>query len=371
MAEAMVRIHRAARRRSYTIVDNAILAGGALSLEAMGLLAHLLSRPDDWNVSLAQLGRLHGVGRDRIRRIMHEIRDAGYARLETIRDPETGHLRGTVWNVMELAETDEACAARVAADAHREPENTSLGEESTTSTESLKTPTLGENRQSENTDARRKPTVGFQGANQLIYNKPITDSENQSSLSEDSAECCEREREDFPEPNSEAPADSPQAARSLVEHDWDKFHERWRWRVDEAEDVAKCVFVQLGQADRAAALRHMRDYLDDKAKKGKPTLYAGNWLKNRGWEEFAEREARVAEAVARRRREEREKYGGVIIRQGTQQAAAWARHDGGRLKFGHVGPFYDAIVKPSEWPPSAAQRAESARDGPSQPEARV
>jgi hypothetical protein len=52
------------------------------------------------------------------------------------------------------------------------------------------------------------------------------------------------------------------------------------------------------------------------------------------------------------------------VRQGTPQAAAWARHDGERLKFGRVGPFYDAVVKPSEWPPSASQ-AEAARDGPS------
>jgi len=145
--------------------------------------------------------------------------------------------------------------------------------------------------------------------------------------------------------------------------DWKKFHDRWRWQATESAIIARGIFRRLKPDERAAATRYAGRYLDDRAKSGKPIAYAGNWLKQRGWEEFVERETKHAEALARLHRDQREKYGGIVVRQGTPQAAAWARHDGERLKFGRVGPFYDAVVKPSEWPPSASH-AEAARDGP-------
>lgn len=143
--------------------------------------------------------------------------------------------------------------------------------------------------------------------------------------------------------------------------DWKKFHDRWIWSEKESAIVARGVFRSLTREDRALALRYVRDYHADR--KGKAVAYAGNWLKARGWEEFVERDGKVAAAMDRLHQSQREKYGGIVVRQGTPQAAAWARHDGERLKFGRVGPFYDAVVKPSEWPPSASH-ADAPRDGP-------
>lgn len=145
--------------------------------------------------------------------------------------------------------------------------------------------------------------------------------------------------------------------------DWKKFHDRWRWQPSESAIIARGVFRRMSCDDRAAALRYVRDYLEDRAQKGKHVAYAGNWLKARGWEEFAERAAKAIEALARLHQVQRERYGGVLIRAGTAQAAAWARHDGAKLTFGRVGPFYDAVVKPTEWPPSNSSQ-EQARDGP-------
>lgn len=127
---AGITIHRAARRRQWTTIDNKILNHASLSLEAKGLLAHLLSRPDDWNVCLDQLSNQHRVGRDKIQRIMRELREAGYARLDPRRDAFTGHLSGKVWVILEEPEN-----------INREPENPVIGD----ATDSRK------NRRSENT----------------------------------------------------------------------------------------------------------------------------------------------------------------------------------------------------------------------------
>lgn len=135
--------------------------------------------------------------------------------------------------------------------------------------------------------------------------------------------------------------------------DWKKFHERWRWQPRESEIIARGVFRKLSQADRAAALRYVRAYFDDRSETGKAIAFAGNWLKNRCWQEFVEREAKVSEAMKRLHEDQQRRYGGIVVRQGTPQAAAWTKHDGKRLEFGRIGPFDNAVVKPSEWPPSA------------------
>jgi len=153
--------------------------------------------------------------------------------------------------------------------------------------------------------------------------------------------------------------------------DWKKFHDRWRWQPTESEIVARGVFRRLGAADRAAALRHVRAYVDERA--GKAQAYAGNWLKQRGWEPYVEREAKAAQAKARLHYDQLERYGGIIVRQGTRQAAAWAQFLGERLKFGRVGPFFDAVLKPTEWPPAHDEHdpAHAPRDGPGEAETRV
>ncbi|PPD10271.1 MAG: hypothetical protein CTY36_00320 [Methylocystis sp.] len=143
--------------------------------------------------------------------------------------------------------------------------------------------------------------------------------------------------------------------------DWKKFHERWIWHEKESAIVARGVFRSLSREDRALALRYVRDYHAER--KGKGVAYAGNWLKARGWEEFVEREAAAAAAKAKRHAFEREKYGGVLIWRGTQQSAAWAKHDDAPLKFSRIGPFDNVVVKPSEWPPSTSH-ADAPRDGP-------
>jgi hypothetical protein len=69
------------RRRhnsNFTIVPNAIFERSDLSIEAKGTLGYLLSRPPDWTIRLACVGRVLGIGRDKTERIFQELRDARY-----------------------------------------------------------------------------------------------------------------------------------------------------------------------------------------------------------------------------------------------------------------------------------------------------
>ena len=50
----------------------------ALSFEARGVVAYLLSKPDDWTIALTDLMAEGGIGRDKARRILNELAEAGY-----------------------------------------------------------------------------------------------------------------------------------------------------------------------------------------------------------------------------------------------------------------------------------------------------
>ncbi|HFD88200.1 MAG TPA: hypothetical protein ENJ35_11075 [Gammaproteobacteria bacterium] len=71
-------IFRVAKTGNFTVLLNETLRDGRLSLEAVGLLVRLLSRPQDWQVHFEALRRESRVGRDKLRRILRELGHAGY-----------------------------------------------------------------------------------------------------------------------------------------------------------------------------------------------------------------------------------------------------------------------------------------------------
>jgi hypothetical protein len=177
--------------------------------------------------------------------------------------------------------------------------------------------------------------------------------------------CADRER-DFGESVS-APPPGEEAA------EWTKFYDLWNWQEVESPIVAKGVFRRLKPPERALALKHAPAYLRDCREKKRRQAFAGNWLTNRGWEEFV---AKI-DATERRKQElhelQRAKYGGVVIREHTPQFAAWARYE--RLANGveridlRSFPTGMGILRPTEWPPALAKsdvspRPESTADPP-------
>lgn len=94
-------IRRAARRHRYVIVDQAAVEDTRLSWAARGLLAYLLSRPDDWKVLVKDLKKRGNLGRDGIYALLRELRQAGYVRFDRNRDAQ-GRMRGGTYIVSEI-----------------------------------------------------------------------------------------------------------------------------------------------------------------------------------------------------------------------------------------------------------------------------
>lgn len=94
-------IRRAARRHRYVIVDQAAVEDRLLSWAARGLLAYLLSRPDDWKVLVNDLKKRGNLGRDGIYALLRELRQAGYVHFVRNRDAQ-GRMRGGTYIVSEI-----------------------------------------------------------------------------------------------------------------------------------------------------------------------------------------------------------------------------------------------------------------------------
>ncbi|MFE6490031.1 hypothetical protein ACFVGN_44865 [Streptomyces sp. NPDC057757] len=90
-----MRVHRSAHVRNFTVLPNAVLQYRRLSYTARGLLADLLSRPDDWREDGRHMADSSPQGRGAVRRALNELKDAGYYRVETVRMPD-GTLRTDV-----------------------------------------------------------------------------------------------------------------------------------------------------------------------------------------------------------------------------------------------------------------------------------
>lgn len=81
---------RSSYKDNYTIIDRRALEDERLSWAARGILAYLMSKPDDWAVSVAQLSKAGNLGRDGIYAALRELEAAGYVeRVQGRRDDGT------------------------------------------------------------------------------------------------------------------------------------------------------------------------------------------------------------------------------------------------------------------------------------------
>jgi len=79
------------RSNPYVILNKNTLWDSDLSLEAVGLWARLMSRPDDWKVRVSELTKTFNCCKDRIWRILKELIEKGYAYRHQTRNPNGTH----------------------------------------------------------------------------------------------------------------------------------------------------------------------------------------------------------------------------------------------------------------------------------------
>jgi len=80
MSHKVRRIHRSEHNSSnhFFILSRSCMQDENLSFEARGVLAYLLSKPDDWDLMPEDLARRGGIGRNKVYRIIKELMDRGY-----------------------------------------------------------------------------------------------------------------------------------------------------------------------------------------------------------------------------------------------------------------------------------------------------
>lgn len=88
------------RENPYVMIDKHGLNDERLSWKAKGLLAYLLSKPDDWTVYVSDLIKRSKDGEDSVRAGLKELRDNGYVSMERIRN-DKGVYTGTQYIVYE------------------------------------------------------------------------------------------------------------------------------------------------------------------------------------------------------------------------------------------------------------------------------
>jgi hypothetical protein len=96
---SIYRIHKD-KENPFVIINKEALNDTNLSWKAKGLLAYLLSLPDDWQIYESEIVKHAKDGIDSTRTAIKELIDAGYIERQRVRD-EKGRLKGYEYNVYE------------------------------------------------------------------------------------------------------------------------------------------------------------------------------------------------------------------------------------------------------------------------------
>jgi hypothetical protein len=115
-----VTIVKVRKTTAFTVIANGPLNDRRLSWGARGLLAHLLAKPNDWEVRVADLIDNGPAGRDAVYALLRELGERGYLEKHQTRDGETGKMGVVSYTIHEIPVGDEE-AAREEVERHLGP----------------------------------------------------------------------------------------------------------------------------------------------------------------------------------------------------------------------------------------------------------
>lgn len=124
------------KNRPYFSMARASAQDDNLSWEARGVLAYLLSKPDDWQVQITDLQQ--HCGRDKVRNILAELKQHRYISVQQQHDPVTGHFLRNEYTVHETPFTEMPSTV-----------------EPSTDSPSTANPTLTDNREEQKTEVEQ------------------------------------------------------------------------------------------------------------------------------------------------------------------------------------------------------------------------
>ncbi|WP_155931299.1 MULTISPECIES: hypothetical protein [Methylosinus] len=323
MSSASMTIVRGAHRSRFTAISNDLLQNKlGLSCEARSILFDLLSRPEDWRVIIEQLAKANKIGRDRVYKALGELREHGLARLETMRDPETGRIAGSRWIIQEepdpLPEIQEV-------DRFLKSPRPDLPD--TVNQDAYKR-TI----EIQNTDSLTKPNAPLPGPQ-----------EREEGLSEEEGKASR------PSPRDEA---------------WSRFEAAWTFGLGESRGGARKAFDRLSVTDREAAISGAAAFQGAMAGRTHPP-HASTYLGERKWTYRPRSPSPPAGASP------------ATAPKGSAGTACerpdgkwWLRDGGPELQRWHeferktLGRAATGCIRPAQWPPSLkAKDASGAAEG--------
>ena len=96
-----MKVIRIEKKKDYTIIHNGFLRQNKMSLKTKGLMAYLLSLPDDWKIWVTELANNHSDGITSIKNALKELERFGYLKRDRIRDLK-GRMIGMEYILREI-----------------------------------------------------------------------------------------------------------------------------------------------------------------------------------------------------------------------------------------------------------------------------
>lgn len=105
-------VYRRHKETNFTCIDNHLFNDKTLSMKAKGLLAQILSLPDDWKYSVNGLASLFSDGRDAVNGAINELIEHGYITRTKIVN-EFGTFDGYRYDIYEKPQTEDGKIADI------------------------------------------------------------------------------------------------------------------------------------------------------------------------------------------------------------------------------------------------------------------